>query len=114
MRMLDSVKLAEKERASVMLAARSLKSDLPVSRIILFGSKARGTGDIYSDIDILVLTSCSVTSGLRRNVSERLADINLQNDVALSSVVVCENDWADGLIHYMPIYNEVQRDGCEV
>ena len=114
MKAFDSVKLAGKERASVMLAAKSLKSDLPISRVILFGSKARGTGDVNSDIDILVLTSCPVTSRLRSNVSEKLADINLQNDVALSSVVVFENDWIDGLVRYMPIYGEVQRDGCEV
>jgi len=114
MKTIDSVKLAQKQRASVMLAARSLKSDLPVSRVILFGSMARGTGDAYSDIDLLVITSCPVTSRLRGNVSEKLADINLQNDVALSSIVVCEQDWLDGLIRYMPIYSEVQRDGCEV
>jgi hypothetical protein len=47
-------------------------------------------------------------------VSEKLAEINLQNDVVLSSVVVFEEDWTDGLIRYMPIYAEIQRDGCEV
>jgi predicted nucleotidyltransferase len=114
MKTLNSVKLAEKERVSVVLAARTLKSDLPISRVILFGSKARGTGDVYSDIDLLIITSCPVTADLRSNVSEKLADINLQNDVALSSVVVFEKDWIDGLVHYMPIYGEVQRDGCEV
>jgi predicted nucleotidyltransferase len=114
MKTLDSIKLAEKERVSVMLAVKSLKSDMPISRVILFGSKARGTGDMYSDIDLLILTSCPVTAGLRSNVSEKLADINLQNDVALSSVVVFEKDWVDGLVRYMPIYGEVQRDGCEV
>ena len=114
MKAFDSVKLAQKQRASVMLAARSLKSELPVSKVILFGSMARGTGDAYSDIDLLVLTSCPVTSILRGTVSDTLADINLQNDVALSSIVVCEQDWLDGLIRYMPIYSEVQRDGCEI
>ena len=114
MKTLDSVKLAEKERVSVILAARVLKTDLPISKVILFGSKARGTDDVYSDIDLLVITSCPVTAGLRSNVSEKLADINLQNDVVLSSVVVCEKDWVDGLVRYMPIYGEVQRDGCEV
>lgn len=106
--------MGENERASVMLAAKSLKSNLPISKIILFGSKARGTGDKYSDIDLLVLTSCPVTSDLRSDVSEKLADINLQNDVVLSSVVVFEKDWMDGIVHYLPIYSEVQRDGCEI
>jgi predicted nucleotidyltransferase len=114
MKTLDSINLVEKDRNSVMQAARSLKSELPVSKVILFGSKARGQGDVYSDIDILVITSCPITTNLRGIVSEKLAEINLQNDVVLSSVVVFEKDWADGLIRYMPIYTEVQRDGCEV
>ena len=80
MKTLDSIKLVEKDRNSVMQAARSLKSELPVSKVILFGSKARGQGDVYSDIDILVITSCPITTNLRGIVSEKLAEINLQND----------------------------------
>jgi predicted nucleotidyltransferase len=114
MRKLDSINLAEKDRASVVQAARSLKSELPVSKVILFGSKARGQADVRSDLDILVISSCPVTAHLRDMVSERLAEINLQNDVVLSSVVVFEKDWTDGLIRYMPIYAEIQRDGCEI
>ena len=114
MRTLDNINLAEKDRASVVQAARSLKSELPVSKVILFGSKARGQADVRSDLDILVIFSCPVTARLRDMVSERLAEINLQNDVVLSSVVVFEEDWTDGLIRYMPIYAEIQRDGCEV
>lgn len=114
MKALDSIPLAEKDRDSVLQAARSLKSELPVSKVILFGSKARGQGDAYSDLDILVILSCPVTARLRETVSEKLAQINLENDVVLSSVVVWEQDWTDGLVRYMPIYAEVQRDGCEV
>ena len=114
MKTLDAIKLAENDRNSVMQAASSLKSELPVSKVILFGSKARGQADIYSDIDILVIISCPVTTRLRGIVSDKLAEINLQNDVLMSSVVVFEKDWSDGLIRYMPIYSEVQRDGCEV
>jgi uncharacterized protein len=114
MRTLDRIKLAEKDRTSVLQAAQSLKSELPVSKVILFGSKARGQADVYSDLDILVVLSCPVTARLRDRVSEKLAEINLQNDVVLSSVVVFEKDWADGLIRYTPIHAEIQRDGCEV
>ena len=114
MRTLNTINLAVKERSSILQAVDSFRSRLPVSKVILFGSKARGSSDAASDIDLLVLTSCPVTPALRDSVSDKLAEINLQNDVLLSSVVVCEQDWRDGLIRYMPIYNEVQRDGCEI
>jgi len=114
MKTLDTIHLPVKERASVQQAARLLKSELPVSKVILFGSTARGTAGASSDIDLLVLTSCPVTPRLRHRISEKLADVNLENDVVLSSIVVSENDWTDGLVRYMKIYTEIQRDGCEV
>jgi len=114
MKTVEGVKLAEKERYSILEAARVLKSDLPVTRVILFGSKARGAGDPDSDIDLLVLTSCPVGSKLRTSISERLADINLHNDVLLTSVVVSEQEWSRGLIRHMLIHSEVERDGCEI
>ena len=114
MKMLEDAKLAQKERDSILEASRALKSDLPVTRLILFGSKTRGTGELDSDIDLLVLTSCPVSSSLRAAISDRLADINLRNDVLLTSVVVSEQDWSEGLIHYMLIHEEVERDGCEI
>ncbi len=114
MRTIESISLPQKERFAILQAAESIEVGLPVSRVILFGSMARETADPYSDIDLLVLTSCPVSSKLRASVSERLAEINLQHDVALSSITVSENDWSEGLIHYMLIHNEIERDGCEV
>jgi len=114
MKTLEDVKLSQKERESIIEASRFLKSNLPVTKVILFGSKARGKGEPDSDIDLLILTSCPVSSSLRADVSDRLADINLRNDVLLTSVVVSEEDWSNGLIHYMLIHEEVERDGCEI
>jgi predicted nucleotidyltransferase len=111
---IESAKLAQKERDSILEASRALKSELPVTRLILFGSKARGISEPDSDIDLLVLTSCPVSGRLRAAISDRLADVNLRNDVLLTSVVVSEQDWSDGLIHYMLIHSEVERDGCEI
>lgn len=114
MRTLESAKLTVEEYNCVLEAARVLKSDLPVSKVIVFGSKARGTGGRDSDLDLLVLTSSPVTPDLRSAVSEKLADINLRYDAGLSSVVVYEKDWSEGLVRYLLIHSEVERDGCEV
>jgi predicted nucleotidyltransferase len=114
MKTLEDAKLVHKERDSILEASRLLRSDLPVTKLILFGSKARGTSEPDSDIDLLILTSCPVSSELREAISDRLADINLRNDVLLTSIVVSEHDWSNGLIHYMLIHEEVERDGYEI
>jgi predicted nucleotidyltransferase len=114
MRRVEDLELVPNERDSVLEASRTLKSELPVTRVILFGSKARGQGQGDSDIDLLVLTRGPVSSTLRQAISDKLADINLRNDVLLTSVVVPEQEWSNGLIRYMLIHSEVERDGCEV
>ncbi len=112
MKVIEKLKLSDKEKSSILQAVKSIKADLPVSKVILFGSKARGSAVEYSDIDLLIITTIPVTSDMRNAVSSKLAEINIENDVMLSSIVVYEKEWLEGLIHYMPIYNEVERDGC--
>ncbi len=114
MKTLEDTRISEKEKAAILQAKKTLMSDLPVSGVVLFGSKARGEGDIYSDIDLLVLTSSAVNSELRGQISDRLAEINLEYNVIISCVVVCEKDWDGGLIHHMLIHNEVEKDGCNI
>lgn len=114
MKTLERATLTGNETDSIREVADLVKSELPVTRVILFGSKARGTARPDSDIDLLVLTSETVTPGLRREISGRLFDVSLHNDVPLSSVVVSERDWSEGLVRHMLIHSEVERDGCEV
>lgn len=114
MKRVEDLKLARNERYSLREAAQALKSDLPVTRVILFGSKARGADEPDSDIDLLIVTRDPVNSTLRGAISDRLADINLRNDVLLTSVVVSEKEWSSGLIRYTLIHSEVERDGCEI
>ena len=49
--------LAPHDRAAVLEAAAVLAALLPVERVVLYGSKARGDDDAESDIDLLILTS---------------------------------------------------------
>lgn len=114
MQRVERLKLSEKERISILEVAHALKSELPVTQVILFGSKARGEGRPDSDIDLLILTRGPVDNALRQAISDGLADINLRNDVLLTSVVVSEDQWSSGLIRHTLIHSEVEKDGCEI
>ncbi len=113
MKTLECATLTGNETSSIREVVRLIKAELPVTRVIVFGSKARGTARPDSDIDLLVLTSETVTPELRREISGRLFDVSLRNDVPLSSIVVSEDDWSEGLIRQTLIHSEVERDGCE-
>ena len=114
MKTLDRIHLDADERAAIREVAARLKHDLPVGRVVLFGSKARGTARADSDIDLLVLTTCPVTRGLRSQISELVFEAGLSSDLTLTSVVAWEQEWQTGLLRLLPIHHEVDRDGCEV
>lgn len=109
---LEQIQLSSPERKAILEAGRALKGNPQVRQVMLFGSKARGESLPQSDIDLLILADGPVISQLRREVSDCLARINLAYDVVLTAVIVPEQDWQEGLIHYTQLYQEVQRDGC--
>jgi len=113
-RTLDTAKLTDTERRAIEEVARRLKAELPVTRVILYGSKARGDARPDSDIDLLVLTAEPVTPTLRDTISDRLFDVSLRTDLPLSELIVSEEEWSNGLVRHMLIHSEVESDGCEL
>ncbi|MCL2059162.1 MAG: nucleotidyltransferase domain-containing protein [Oscillospiraceae bacterium] len=51
-----------------------LELDLPLSKIILFGSVARGDYSIRSDIDIAIITTMSISNQQKKMVARAVAD----------------------------------------
>lgn len=114
MRTLDQIKLASKDRAFIESAARSLRAALPVDRLVLFGSKARGEDSPESDIDLLVLTRGPVDSALRRQALDLLYPMELMEEKWFGLMLVSRDDWEHGLYQAMPIRAEIDRDGVDV
>ncbi len=112
MRTLDEIELQPTDRTAILEACKVLRERFPVTRIVLFGSKATGADDPESDIDLLVLTSCPADSALRDSISDQLFEIDLEHDVLLSAIVMSENDREHGLTSAMPIHDEVEEKGC--
>lgn len=80
--------------------------------VILYGSYARGDYDEESDIDIMIMVDMSREELVqyRRRVSDYIADLNLENNVFLTSKLQSMpffNQWKDA----MPFYQNVLREG---
>jgi len=54
---LQKVPLLQQEREAVETAVGTLKHAVPIEWVILFGAKAREDADVYSDVDLLLLTA---------------------------------------------------------
>lgn len=111
MKTLDHIKLKANDRQAIEAAIRLLKQRYPVDGVILYGSKARGTDDPESDIDLLVLTSRELGWRECRAMTDELYDIQLRYGVVLSTLVVPSREWSEGRYSVLPIHDEIERYG---
>jgi len=93
MKTLAQLALTEQDSAAISAAVRLLRSRFPVERVMLYGSKARGTDDKESDIDLLVLTSRELGWKERDAITDALFDIELAYGVVISSLVLPAAEW---------------------
>ena len=112
MRTWDNISLPAREREAIKEAVKMLKSRFPVNNVILFGSKVRGEGDEYSDIDFLLVTSRTLDWKEEKAVVELLFDIGMEHDVIFSPLFASSDEWDGGIFMQFPVYEEISRDGA--
>jgi len=83
------------------------------AEIILFGSKARGNWDEYSDIDILILLEHEPNTSIEEEIIDIGFEIEIKYDVVLGIIVHSRNFW-DSKGSLMPIHKEIERDGVQI
>lgn len=111
MKTLDQIDLRPNERLAIREATKALRQGLPVSQIILFGSKARGDSEEDSDVDLLLLTSRRLEWEEEKNVLRILSPIQEKFDVYFGTIEISEEEWYHGIYQVMPLRTEVERDG---
>ena len=111
MKTLDQIRLEPNERAAIEAAAVVLRDKLPITQIILFGSKARGDDSDESDIDLLLLTNRRLSWDEEKQVVHLLYPLQLEYDVLFGTIEVPEDEWYHGIYQALPLRTEVERDG---
>ena len=111
MKTISHITLKANDRKAIETAKDLLVQKYPVELIVLYGSKARGTDDAESDIDLLVLTTRELTWRERNAITDALYDIQLAQDVVISTLVVSKREWSEGRYSVLPIHDEIERYG---
>ncbi|MCI8592462.1 MAG: nucleotidyltransferase domain-containing protein [Lachnospiraceae bacterium] len=101
--------LKEVKSASERLYGDSL------SRIILYGSYARGDNTEESDIDVMIILDCSEKDirRLRSQTAEMASDISLEQEVFLS-VLLRDKKHFENFFDVLPFYQNIEREGIAV
>lgn len=83
----------------------------PTAKVILFGSRARGTEHKESDWDILVLVDKPVVTFKDQQVfRNKLYDVELEAEEIISTFVCALDDW-NGRQSVTPLHNNILREG---
>ncbi len=110
----DDTPLHETEREAIKAAVRMLKSEFPIERVVLFGSKARADSDEHSDIDLLVIATRSLHWKEEKAIVGALFDIEMEYEVIFSPLFTTSDEWEGGIFTEFPVYLEIIRDGAAV
>jgi len=81
------------------------------ARVILYGSRARGTASPDSDFDLLVLTPTPLAPEVIRWIRDALYELELKHGVVISVLFYSEAEWHDPLRQATPFHREVEREG---
>ena len=92
---------------------QSLSLDFQLIDLRLYGSKARGTADADSDIDVMIELE-ELPPTLYEKVFDLLFDINLRYGVFISAVLFGRKELEDGPMSASPLFKAIERDGVRL
>jgi len=82
-------------------------------RLILFGSRARGDFDRYSDIDIAVIVK-GLTKKQKNLILEEVAGFEIENIMPLSTFILSERDFETLKKRERAIANDIETEGIQL
>lgn len=111
---LITLNLTEAEKLALGGLITILKVEWPNAKFKLFGSKASGTFDVESDLDILIALPCPVTEKIRQQIVHKVFDINLTYGTNISALIVSEEEWQNSPLSLLPIHAFIEEEGVSL
>jgi uncharacterized protein len=104
--------LTSQEREALTDFTSRLRERFPgrILQTVLFGSKARGDSDAWSDIDLLILVR-EEDWALRRAINTMAARVSLEYDVLIGPRVIGQERWERMGQQRFSLYHNIIEEG---
>lgn len=89
----------------------AIRQVVPDAEVILYGSRARGDADKYSDYDILIIVNGPADMSLEKRILDNIFPLELETCEVLTFIVYNGEDWNSPLYRAMPLHKNVDREG---
>jgi predicted nucleotidyltransferase len=106
--------MTTQEAAILNQLKAKLQKRLPLSRLVLFGSRARGDAAPDSDLDVLVILNVPVGREIEDYVNDCAWEAGLEQGIVVVPVTVSRFDWEEGLLSSSLLAIAVRQEGVAV
>jgi predicted nucleotidyltransferase len=83
-------------------------------KLILFGSRARGDADPYSDLDVLVVLEGPSDQETRGYVSDSAWEAGFEHGIVVVPIVFSRDEWESGPESHSLLAQAVEADGVSL
>ncbi len=88
-----------------------LLKQVPLDKLILFGSTARGDAVRYSDIDVVFILKDDADEQDFDKVSNCAWEVGFEYAIVIVPIVFTKNDWENGPERYSLLAQAVEKEG---
>ena len=86
----------------------------PLSRIILYGSRARDDAQKESDWDLLILVEKNLSEDDKMKIRYALFEIEWETNEVICSIIHSNSEWNDPVMQAMPFCQNIVREGIGI
>jgi len=94
----------------LLLVKKVVRRSFPDATILLYGSVARGTQELDSDYDVLILTNRSLSTEEETCIRDSIYDLELEHGVVISAIFYSSQEWNMPIRRVMPFHDNVEKD----
>ena len=105
--------MREKDRAIAEQLKRRLSGIVQLIDFKVFGSRARGDADEYSDLDVFIEVE-AIDPALRDAISDAVWEVGYQNYTVISPLIFTRDELERSPLRVSPIVRSIAEEGVSV
>ncbi len=105
--------MREKDRTTAEQLKRRLSGIVQLVDFKVFGSRARGDSDEYSDLDVFIEVE-TIDPALRDAVSDAVWEVGYQNYMVISPLIFTRDELERSPLRVSPIVRSIVEEGVSV